>query len=194
MLIHEAIEFAAVKHRNQVRKGTNTPYIVHPMEVMYILAGNGCDETVIAAGLLHDTVEDAGATLKEIEEKFGKEVADIVAAESEDKSKIWQERKQTTIDRLPNESFEAQLVCCADKLANVRSMYYDFQKIGEKLWERFNAPKEKRRKAVGAFQRSEGKNCLVLQWHRRCPFRFGRLRNVSGIEKHFCRFIQKVIQ
>lgn len=143
MLIHEAIEFAAVKHRNQVRKGTNTPYIVHPMEVMYILAGNGCDETVVAAGLLHDTVEDAGATLKEIEEKFGKEVADIVAAESEDKSKSWQERKQTTIDRLPDESFEAQLVCCADKLANVRSMYYDFQKIGEKLWERFNAPKEK---------------------------------------------------
>ena len=150
MLIHEAIEFAAVKHRNQVRKGTDTPYIVHPMEVMYILAENGCDDTVVAAGLLHDTVEDAGATLKEIEEKFGKEVAGIVAAESEDKSKswqerkqTWQERKQTTIDRLPNESFEAQLVCCADKLANVRSMYYDFQKIGEKLWERFNAPKEK---------------------------------------------------
>ena len=143
MLIHEAIEFAAVKHRNQVRKGTDTPYIVHPMEVMYILAGNGCDETVIAAGLLHDTVEDAGATLKEIEEKFGKKVADIVAAESEDKSKSWQERKQTTIDRLPDESFEAQLVCCADKLANVRSMFYDYQKIGEKLWERFNAPKEK---------------------------------------------------
>ena len=135
MLIHEAIEFAAVKHRNQVRKGTDTPYIVHPMEVMYILAENGCDDTVVAAG--------AGATLKEIEEKFGKEVAGIVAAESEDKSKSWQERKQTTIDRLPNESFEAQLVCCADKLANVRSMYYDFQKIGEKLWERFNAPKEK---------------------------------------------------
>lgn len=143
MLIHEAIEFAAVKHRNQVRKGTDTPYIVHPMEVMYILAENGCDETVIAAGLLHDTVEDAGATLKEIEEKFGKEVADIVAAESEDKSKSWQERKQTTIDRLPDVSFEAQLVCCADKLANVRSMFYDYQKIGEKLWERFNAPKEK---------------------------------------------------
>ena len=50
MLIHKAIEFAAVKHRNQVRKGTDTPYIVHPMEVMYILAETGCDETVVAAG------------------------------------------------------------------------------------------------------------------------------------------------
>ena len=143
MLIHEAIEFTAVKHRNQVRKGTDTPYIVHPMEVMYILAENGCDDTVIAAGLLHDTVEDAGATLQEIEETFGKEVAEIVAAESEDKSRSWQERKQATIDRLPSERFEAQLVCCADKLSNIRSMLYDYQNIGEKLWERFNAPKEK---------------------------------------------------
>lgn len=50
MLIHEAIEFAAIKHRNQVRKGTDTPYIVHPMEVMYILAENGCDDTVVAGG------------------------------------------------------------------------------------------------------------------------------------------------
>ena len=107
------------------------------------MAENGCDDTVVAAGLLHDTVEDAGATLKEIEEKFGKEIADIVAAESEDKSKSWQERKQTTIDRLPGDSFEAQLVCCADKLSNIRSMACDHQKIGEKIWERFNAPKEK---------------------------------------------------
>lgn len=55
MLIHEAIEFAAVKHRNQVRKGTDTPYIVHPMEVMYILAENGCDETVVARAAIADT-------------------------------------------------------------------------------------------------------------------------------------------
>ena len=143
MRIHEAIEFAAVKHRGQVRKGTDIPYIVHPMEVMYILTQNDCDETTVIAGLLHDTIEDAGATPEEIEAAFGKDVAQIVAAESEDKSKSWQERKQTTIDRLPNESFEAQLVCCADKLANVRSMFYDYRKIGEKLWERFNAPKER---------------------------------------------------
>ena len=60
MRIHEAIEFAAVKHRGQVRKGTDIPYIVHPMEVMYILTQNDCDETTVIAGLLHDTIEDAG--------------------------------------------------------------------------------------------------------------------------------------
>lgn len=142
MSIHEAIEFAAVAHRGQVRKGSDTPYIVHPAEVMQILTENGCEEKVIVAGLMHDTVEDAGVRLSEIEERFGSEVAAIVAAETEDKSKSWKERKQATVDRIGDESFEAQLVCCADKLSNIRSMLFDRKKVGEKLWERFNAPQD----------------------------------------------------
>lgn len=137
MRIHEAIEFAAVKHRGQVRKGTDIPYIVHPMEVMYILTQNDCDETTVIAGLLHDTIEDAGATPEEIEAAFGKDVAQIVAAESEDKSKSWQERKQATIDELPGARFESQLVCCADKLSNMRSLIHDYAIVGEALWNRF---------------------------------------------------------
>lgn len=142
MLIHKAIEFAAIRHKDQKRKGTELPYIVHPMEVMQILTENGCDKTVIAAGILHDTIEDTETTYDDILENFGKEIADIVASESEDKSKSWKERKQTTIDSLPNESFETQLVCCADKLSNLRSMLWDYQKTGENLWERFRADKE----------------------------------------------------
>lgn len=142
MLIHKAIEFAAIRHKDQKRKGTELPYIVHPMEVMQILTENGCDKNVIAAGILHDTIEDTETTYDDILENFGKEIADIVASESEDKSKSWKERKQTTIDSLPNESFETQLVCCADKLSNLRSMLWDYQKTGEKLWERFRANKE----------------------------------------------------
>ena len=100
MLIHKAIEFAAIRHKDQKRKGTELPYIVHPMEVMQILTENGCDEIVIVAGILHDTIEDTETTYDDILENFGKEIADIVASESEDKSKSWKERKQTTIDRL----------------------------------------------------------------------------------------------
>ncbi len=142
MLIHKAIEFAAIRHKDQKRKGTELPYIVHPMEVMQILTENGCDEIVIVAGILHDTIEDTETTYDDILENFGKEIADIVASESEDKSKSWKERKQTTIDRLPNESFETQLVCCADKLSNLRSMLSDYQKVGEKLWKRFRSDRE----------------------------------------------------
>jgi len=141
-LIHEAIVFAARKHAGQMRKGTNIPYIAHPMEVMQILlAERNCSDDVIIAGILHDTLEDTGTTPAEILENFGEEILKIVAAESEDKSKTWKERKQATIDHLSGVSLEAKLVCCADKLSNLRSMAADKEAVGDKLWERFNAVK-----------------------------------------------------
>ena len=140
-MIHEAIEFAAIKHRNQTRKSTDIPYIVHPMEVMQILTANGCDEKTIVAGILHDTLEDTATTHEELSEHFGEDVADIVGGVTEDKSKNWKIRKLHTITTLPDESFESQLVCCADKVANLRSMLADYEKQGENLWGRFNAPK-----------------------------------------------------
>lgn len=139
--IHNAIIFAAMKHRNQKRKGTDIPYIVHPMEVMQILTEMGCSENVIVAGILHDTLEDTDTKSEEIEAGFGKEVLAIVQTESEDKSKTWKERKRRTIDCLKNDSAEAKLVCFADKLSNIRSMYADLQEKGAELWGRFKAPK-----------------------------------------------------
>ena len=140
--IHDAIIFATLKHQKQKRKGTEIPYIVHPMEVMQILIENEVPEDVIIAGILHDTLEDTDTKPEEIEAKFGKAVLDIVLTESEDKSKTWRERKQHTIDCLKNDSMETKLVCCADKLSNIKSMYSDLQECGEKLWDRFNAPKD----------------------------------------------------
>jgi len=140
--IHEAIVFAARKHAGQMRKGTDVPYISHPMEVMQILITERvCSEDVIIAGILHDTLEDTNTNPKEILELFGENVLKIVAAESEDKSKPWKERKQTTIDHLAGASLEAKLVCCADKLSNLRSMASDIEAVGDKLWGRFNAGK-----------------------------------------------------
>ncbi len=140
--IHDAIIFATLKHQKQKRKGTEIPYIVHPMEVMKIMIENELPEDVIIAGILNDTLEDTDTKPEEIEAKFGKAVLNIVLTESEDKSKTWRERKQHTIDCLKNDSMETKLVCCADKLSNCRSMYADLQECGEKLWDRFNASKE----------------------------------------------------
>lgn len=140
--IHNAIIFATLKHQNQKRKGTEVPYIVHPMEVMQILTANNCSENVIIAGILHDTLEDTDTKESEIKELFGDDVLAIVHCESEDKSKTWKERKQHTIDCLKNDSMEVKQVCCADKLSNIKSMYADLKSVGNKLWERFNAPKE----------------------------------------------------
>ncbi len=143
MLVHKAVEFAAIKHKNQKRKGSDTPYIVHPVEVALFLTECGCDETCITAGVLHDTLEDTETTYEELIAEFGKKVADIVAEESEDKSKSWQERKQATVDRFRSASKEAQLICLADKLSNLRSMVYDYGKIGDDLWSSFSADKDK---------------------------------------------------
>ena len=140
-LIHEAIIFAARKHAGQMRKGTDIPYISHPMEVMQILTENRCSEQVIVAGILHDTLEDTDTAPAEIIALFGEDILKIVAAESEDKSKSWKERKQATIDHLAAASLEIKLVCCADKLSNLRSMASDLETAGGKLWERFNASK-----------------------------------------------------
>ncbi|MCL1892431.1 MAG: HD domain-containing protein [Alphaproteobacteria bacterium] len=139
--IHDAIIFAADKHRNQMRKGTDIPYITHPMEVMQILTDNQCGEDVIIAGILHDTLEDTDTTPHDIETKFGKKVLAIVQGETEDKSKTWKERKQGTIDRLKSGDLETQLVGCADKLSNIRSIYSDRLEVGDKVFDRFGAPK-----------------------------------------------------
>lgn len=148
--IHKAIIFAGNRHAGQVRKGTNTPYLVHPLEVMGILIENGCSEDVIIAGILHDVLEDTcedndiirGVVRQQIKEEFGENVLNIVDAESEDKSKTWKERKQHTIDHIINSSEEEQMVCCADKLSNILSSHADYKKLGDKFWKRFNAPKE----------------------------------------------------
>jgi len=58
LLIQKAIIFATKKHEGQKRKGTDIPYIVHPMEVMQILTAMDCSQNVIIAGILHDTLED----------------------------------------------------------------------------------------------------------------------------------------
>jgi len=142
MDIRKAIIFATQKHAGQVRKGTDIPYITHPMEVMQILSKEGCRNEVIIAGILHDVLEDTNTSPAEILDKFGETVLKIVAAESEDKSKTWKERKQATINSLAGASFEVKLVCCADKLSNLRSMAADLEEVGDKLWDRFNASKE----------------------------------------------------
>ena len=138
-----AIAFATKKHSGQFRKDTTIPYIVHPVEVMQILYSMRADINLMIAGVLHDTVEDTNTTLDEIKEIFGGDVAKLVASNSEDKSKSWDERKQHTIDELAKANQRVKMLIMADKLSNMRSIAYDYKNIGNSLWERFNAPKEK---------------------------------------------------
>lgn len=137
-LIDLAIEVAAKAHRNQERKQTDIPYISHPYVVGVLLLQAGCSDEVVAAGVLHDTVEDTPITLEYIREHFGEKVAEIVEGCSEpDKSAPWEERKRHTIEFLRTASSEVRIVACADKLHNIRTIIADYQKMGDAVWERF---------------------------------------------------------
>ena len=140
--IHNAIIFAAQMHKKQIRKGTDIPYIVHPMEVMYILTENGCSRDVIISGILHDVLEDTKATPKEVEKLFGKRVLSLVLSETQDSAKVWKERRQEALSKIKKDSLEAQQVFCADKLSNIKSIYVDKLAVGEAVFKRFTAPKE----------------------------------------------------
>ncbi|XP_067653448.1 guanosine-3',5'-bis(diphosphate) 3'-pyrophosphohydrolase MESH1-like [Haliotis asinina] len=116
--------FSAIKHKDQRRKDPEmTPYINHPIGVAYILTEAGItDLSVIQTALLHDTVEDTSTTFDEIEAEFGKEVRDLVAELSDDKTLMKEDRKRLQIEHAPHASPKAKLVKLADKLHNLRDL------------------------------------------------------------------------
>ena len=140
-LVDDALSFAARAHRHQVRKGADTPYIVHPVGVMLMLLQAGeTDPELLAAALLHDTLEDVGVSAGELEKRFGRRVAEIVVGCSEPNhdGAAWEARKQHTVAFLRTAPRDVQLVAAADKLHNLTSMTRDHIEQGDQLWQRFN--------------------------------------------------------
>ena len=144
-LVSEAIAFAVKAHDGMRRKKSDAPYILHPMEAAVIVGTMTDDQNLIAAAVLHDVVEDAGITIEEIEEKFGKRVRELVESETEDKraelppTETWRIRKEESLTVLKNtEDIGVLMVWLGDKLANMRSIYRDFKVEGNAMWQRFN--------------------------------------------------------
>lgn len=140
--VHEAMLFAEKAHRGQKRKGTDVDYITHPMEVYQILTSMQAGQELLIAGLLHDTVEDTDVDIDDIQLAFGDRVSILVANHTENKRLSWHERKQHTIDIVKVADRDTRLLIMADKVSNLRSMLSDYSRVGEQLWERFNASKE----------------------------------------------------
>jgi guanosine-3',5'-bis(diphosphate) 3'-pyrophosphohydrolase len=119
------VHFAAEKHRTQKRKdGDESPYINHPIEVAELLArvGGVRDLEVLAAALLHDTVEDTTTTPTELEAAFGARVRALVAEMTDDTSKPKEERKRLQREHAPHLSHGAKQIKVADKISNVREI------------------------------------------------------------------------
>ncbi len=124
-LVLRALAFAAQKHTKQRRKDADaSPYINHPIAVASILLHEAgvSDPIVLAAAILHDTVEDTDTTEAELREVFGAQVAAVVMEVTDDKSQPKAARKQAQVDHAAHLSHCAQQVKLADKIANLRDM------------------------------------------------------------------------
>ncbi|CAK7036058.1 MAG: GTP pyrophosphokinase [Desulfovibrio sp.] len=128
-LLQKAYVYAASAHAGQTRL-SGEPYLSHPLEVAYTLAKLRLDEFTIVAGLLHDTVEDTKATLEEIEDEFGEEVADIVDGVTKISLMTFETKEEQQAENIRkmilamSEDIRVLIVKLADRLHNMRTLNY----------------------------------------------------------------------
>ena len=144
-LLGRAVQYAAEKHDAIRRKGTALPYILHPLEAAVIVGTMTDDQEILSAAVLHDVVEDTSASVDELQRLFGERVAQLVAAESENKrtdrpaADTWQERKEEAIAAIRDtQDLAVKMICLGDKLSNMRSFSRDFAEMGQAFYQRFN--------------------------------------------------------
>ncbi|VAW32802.1 Guanosine-3',5'-bis(diphosphate) 3'-pyrophosphohydrolase / GTP pyrophosphokinase, (p)ppGpp synthetase II, partial [hydrothermal vent metagenome] len=121
-IVEKAMVLALRAHEGQTRKESLAPYIVHPVRVAILLARYGLSDTVVAAGLVHDVVEDTDVSLDGVRSELGDEVADMVASVTHDNTLSWIERSKAYIETVRIASEEAKAISVADKIANAESL------------------------------------------------------------------------
>jgi (p)ppGpp synthase/HD superfamily hydrolase len=155
LLLKRALDQAAVWHRDQKRKypGIDVPYVSHLAGVAIQLARHGFDDEVVAAGALHDAMEDCGVSHEELARRFGERVADLVRHVSEtDKSLPWEERKRRYVEHFAHKPWEAQAITLADKIDNFRSIALCAADHGDP-WAMFKRGKEAQLERFDAIDR-----------------------------------------
>lgn len=144
-LVEKALRVAVNAHRDQTRKASDLPYFQHPASVVLILARCGFDgDELLAAAVLHDTIEDTELTVESLMDLFPATVVRLVQECTEQKTnsskeKIpWRARKEAHIALLKNASTAGRAIVLADKLHNLGSMVFDLED-GKEIWSHFNA-------------------------------------------------------
>ena len=148
-LVHKAFHFSITVHeldQKQKRKGKDVPYVTHPIHVGFILSKAGATDELIAAGFLHDVLEDsaddAKVTVEMLEAEFGKEVAALVASVSEKNRNLsWHDRKESALAEIRQYPNDSLLLKSGDVISNTTELISDFEREGDETFKRFNAPK-----------------------------------------------------
>lgn len=144
--LSDAVAFALQTHAQQVRKGTDIPYVSHLLGVASLVLEHGGDEEQAMAAMLHDAVEDQGAHLEPIiRDTFGARVADIVTGCTDADTlpkPPWRARKEAYIRHLTQAAEDVLLVSCSDKLHNARAICTDVRVLGLGVFDRFKAGRD----------------------------------------------------
>ncbi len=141
----KAINVAATAHADQKRKGSNIPYIIHPFGAMWLAEFETQDEDILIACLLHDVLEDVPDeySREQMKKDFGERVLQLVEDVTKDSSiKDWKKRNEAYLEHLRQSSDDSVIVSASDKISNLGSILSEYEQVGEKLWEKFNAGKE----------------------------------------------------
>lgn len=144
----QALTYAAQAHDGQMRKGTDIPYIAHPIAVSALVIESGGNEIQAIAALLHDVIEDCGGHHgPEIERRFGGKVLHIVEGltdgvpDQNGEKPEWRVRKEAYLDHLAHTDLDTVLVSACDKVHNATAIADDHVTAGEKVFDRFSQPK-----------------------------------------------------
>lgn len=149
-ILHKAFHYSILvheTHQKQKRKGKDIPYVTHPIHVGVILAKAGASDDVIAAGFLHDTIEDSTPEHKVTKEllasEFNPHISELVFAVSEKNKELpWRERKEKALEEIRNFSHDALLLKSGDVVSNVTELLSDVAQDGNDTFLRFNSDKD----------------------------------------------------
>ena len=132
-LVARALARAAEAHAGQIRNGSGgLPYIEHPRMVAATLEAHDYADATLAAALLHDVVEDSDTTVEQLRAEFGDEIADLVAALSDDESiEDYRARKEEHRVRVADVDGDAFAIYAADKLTNLTTIHESIRREGE---------------------------------------------------------------
>ena len=168
--VTQALQLALHYHAGQTRKDGATPYLIHPLRVGLLLLQAGASLDVVCAGLTHDLIEDTKASWDTLAQGLGADVADLVAAVSEDKRRPQAERKAEYFQHLTSQPAEIQMIKLADWLDNVQDLVHatwtptqqqTYLRRAEKIWEQTNGQHETLRTLL--------REALDEQWNRVAP-------------------------
>lgn len=138
-VIEKSIHYVTDAMEGKKRKGNGSPAVFHSLEAASIAASLTSDESVIAAAVLHDVIEDTDKTGEDIKSEFGPLIFELVMSETEDKSKDWKTRKILATELVKNtDDIRIKILYLSDKLSNMRSLYNDIAIKHEKAWNDFN--------------------------------------------------------